>query len=204
MRLRSQRELIADMPREPAGVPFADDVRPADSAAPAAWIAGACRGAWGTVGALVPHEHAVVLRVHPPDPGIADWWSAYRDVYEVVASVGAQHTSRPKRAWFALWEGHGFTDGAHVGAPTFDLPHRRYFLLTGPVRAVTGFRVPGSSTWHNPDLFWPDDRQWFVATDVDLWSLYIGGTTRFVDALASSVPTPTEVVALDRPLEVED
>jgi hypothetical protein len=34
--------------------------------------------------------------------------------------------------------------------------------------------------------------------------LYIGGDDDFIAALARSVPTPSEIVALDRPLEIED
>ena len=42
------------------------------------------------------------------------------------------------------------------------------------------------------------------ATDVDFWSLYIGGDNDFIAQLAGGVPTPTEIVTLDRPLEIED
>ena len=178
-----------------------------------------------------------------PDPGLEHWWSAYRDLYEVVASIGERHTSSPHRAWFAVWEGHGFaTATTHVAwrgplddetqralderrhqlrvesdrrnaavraalleIPTFELPDRRFYLLTGPVSAVTQLRYPPpTNEWRNPDLLWPDDRRWFVATDVDFWSLYIGGDDDFIAALASNVPTPSEIVGFDRPLEIED
>ena len=56
--------------------------------------------------------------------------------------------------------------------PRFDLPDRTYYLLEGSVSAVTQLRYPDSSgEWRNPDLYWPADRRWFVATDVDFWSL---------------------------------
>ena len=58
--------------------------------------------------------------------------------------------------------------------------------------------------WRNPDLYWPDDRQWFVGTDVDFWSLYIGGDGDFIEELASSVPTSAEIVTPDLQLESED
>ena len=215
---------------------FGDHVTPAVTGEPAGWIDGACRGTGWTVGALVPNGYPVVLRVRPPDPGLEHWWSAYRDLYEVVASIGERHTTSPHRAWFAVWEGHGFaTATTHVAGsavdrtrgldeggptaadrrngrprrtardPTFELPHRRYYLLTGPVSAVTQLRYPPpTNEWRNPDLFWPDDRRWFVATDVDFWSLYIGGDDDFIGALASNVPTPSEIVGFDRPLEIED
>jgi hypothetical protein len=74
----------------------------------------------------------------------------------------------------------------------------------GPLDAATRLHDPGSlGEWRRPDLFWPDDRQWFVATDVDFWSLYIGGDHDFITALARNVPTLTEIVTLDH-LETEN
>ncbi len=174
----------------------------------------------------------MVLRVRAPDSTPGDWWSAYRALFEIVASTGARHTGTPDRAWLAVWEGHGFANATtHVAGrdkeraqfreederrnaairaalgrlPQFHLPNRTYYLLGGAVFAVTQLRYPDSSTeWRNPDLFWPDDRRWFVATDVDLWSLYIGGDDDFIADLSDSVPTSTEVVTLDRQLESED
>ena len=222
---------------------FGEHLRPAAGAAPAAWIDAARRGPHGTVGALVPNDHSAVLRVHPPPPNEGDWWSAYRDVFVAVAVVGARHTTSPDRAWYAVWDGHGYDSGASVIAwrdppaadherrarerererareegerrnaavraaltdvPAFDLPDRRYHLLTGPVDAVAGFRYPDSAAdWRNPDLWWPEDRAWFVATDVDIWSLYVAGGEAFVAEVAAAAPTPTDRVTLHDRLEGE-
>ncbi len=100
------------------------------------------------------------------------------------------------------------TAGIQAGlreVPRFALPHRAYYLLTGPVAAASLVHDPGTmGDWRRPDLFWPDDRTWFVATDVDFWSLYIGGDHDFISELASHVPTPSEIVRLDDQLEAED
>lgn len=222
---------------------FGDSVASAVTVEPAEWIAGACRGGWWTVGALVPNHYPLLLRVQAPDPSVEDWWSAYREVFEIIASIGERHTSSPDRAWFAVWEGHGFDSfTSHIAwpgplddaarralerersrlrdederrkaairaalsqLPRFDLPARTYYLLAGPVAAATRLQDPGSlREWLNPDLFWPDDREWFVATDVDFWSLYVGGDHDFITELARNVPTLTEIVTLDRQLETED
>jgi hypothetical protein len=229
--------------REPVAMIFGDQVASAVTVAPAEWIAGACRGVWWTVGALVPNQYPLILRVHAPDASVEDWWSAYRHLFEIIASIGERHTSSPNRAWIAVWEGHGFDSCAtHIAwpgplddatrraleqersrlrdederrnaairaalreVPRFDLPNRSYYLLAGPVSAATRLHDPGSlSDWRRPDLFWPDDRQWFVATDVDFWSLYIGGDHDFITELAHDVPTPSEIVTLDHQLETED
>ncbi len=221
---------------------FGDSLRPVDAAASTRWIDQACSGECGTVGALVPNHYEGLLRVFAPAP-CDGWWSAYRDIFEVVASVGERHTSSPDEAWFAVWEGHGFDNIARRvawrDAPAdeaeqyarddarqrlrdedqrresairaeldqtarFDRPGRTYYLSTGPVRAVTASRYPDAPDWRNPDLFWPDDRRWFVATDVDFWSLYIGGSSSFISEIAESVATPCAPVELDAPLEIED
>ena len=221
---------------------FGDHLIAPETAEGAEWIARARQGAWWTVGGLVPNELPQIVRVRAPHPDIGDWWSAYREVYEIVAAVGRRHTSTPDRAWFGVWDGHGFPNAARLIArqgplgdnsrhalddaqerlraederrneaiaralsavPRFQLPGRAYYLLTGPVAAVSELRYPGlSGDWRNPDLFWPDDRRWFVATDVDFWSLYIGGDHDFAAELAGNVATRTEIVTLDRQLGIE-
>jgi hypothetical protein len=85
------------------------------------------------------------------------------------------------------------------------MPLRSYYLLSGPVRAATDIVDPAApDEWQRPDLFWPDDRAWFVATDVDFYSLYIGGTHELTSDIAMNVPTPTERVGLGDHIEAED
>ena len=91
---------------------FGDAVDAPATVAAAEWIAGACRGEWGTVGALVPNRYPSVVRMRAPDQSVEHWWSAYRDLYEVVAATGGQHTATVDRAWFAVWEGYGFANQA--------------------------------------------------------------------------------------------
>jgi len=218
------------------------DVRAAGGIVPAEWIGPSRRGRPGSVGALLPNQYPSMLRVWAPDPCAGDWWSLYRDLFAAVASIGERHTSNPDRAWFAIWEGHGFdtatTRIAHLGPlsdadrreldrererlreedrrrnaaigvaldsiPRFEVSHRAYYLLEGTVAAVTLLSYPGFDGWRNPDLFWPDDRRWFIATDVDFWSLYVGGEHDFIGELARHVSTRCEFVALDDQLEIED
>jgi hypothetical protein len=42
-------------------------------------------------------------------------------------------------------------------------------LLRGPIDAIPSF---GQS----PNIWWPDDHSWCVATEIDLDSTYVGGT----------------------------
>ena len=78
-----------------------------------------------------------------------------------------------------------FTEESLQG-PRVSLPQRRYFLFRGPLDAATelgwmlddGFFIPQS-----PNLFWPDDHSWCVATEVDLDSTYLGGSGALVQRL---------------------
>lgn len=58
------------------------------------------------------------------------------------------------------------------------LPGRRHLLGRGSVgdagRELQGFL---------PNIWWPADRAWFVASDVDLMSTYVGGATELANAL---------------------
>ncbi len=48
------------------------------------------------------------------------------DLFEVVASIGVRHTSTADRAWFAVWDGHGFETGTtHIAwqGPLDDSSH---------------------------------------------------------------------------------
>ena len=88
--------------------------------------------------------------------------------------------------------------------PRFDLPDRAYYLAHGPLSAMIDLRYPDFDGWRNPGLFWPGDRSWFAATDVEFWSLYVGGTTAFTSELATRASTPCEFVddAAHLPIEV--
>jgi hypothetical protein len=89
--------------------------------------------------------------------------------------------------------------------PTFDLPGRTYYLLTGAVSDVAAIRWPGETErWFRPDLWWPSDRQWFLGTDVDFWCNYVGGSAAMTDALADRLPGGSRRVTVHDELRVED
>ena len=63
----------------------------------------------------MPNLYESTLRLHAPDPTPDGWWELYRDLFDLVASVGVRYTSTPALAWFAIWEGHGFgTSTSHI------------------------------------------------------------------------------------------
>jgi hypothetical protein len=74
---------------------------------------------------------------------------------------------------------------AVIDGPRLRLPERDYIVFAGPLDAAAemGQRVDGAFFPQSPNLFWPDDRAWCVATEIDLDSTYIGGPAALVDEL---------------------
>jgi hypothetical protein len=88
-------------------------------------------------------------------------------------------TTTPDQCWFAIWEGFGGLDDQGVRARV-DLPHRRYLLARGPIElAPANALVPPFE--QSPNLWWPEDRAWVVATEVDYSWTYVGGPRALVD-----------------------
>jgi hypothetical protein len=67
--------------------------------------------------------------------------------------------------------------------PTFSLFHgnRSYFLIRGDLEDA--IRLHREFHFHPPTLWWSDDRAWFVHTEIDAMSTYIGGSRLLVDEL---------------------
>lgn len=221
---------------------FGDAVQRPGAAVAADWLHRECRGAFGTVGWLVPDRFPSLIRLRAPEPS-HDWWREYRDLVACIVTVGERHTSTPEHGWFGIWDGHGWANTrTHLGVrgplsddeqrvldqrraelreedrrrtaditvglsdiPTFVRPDRAYYMVSGPLSAAVELREPGTpERWQHPDLFWPDDRDWFAATDVDVWSYYVGGDADLVADLREHCPTPTEPVTPDQFLETEE
>lgn len=146
---------------------------------------------------------------------------------KALASVLSRHTATPDACWFCLWEGYGYLSPGGTAAFTqvavsgprplrwlrlraarrrlrwrrmkpprphqarVDLPNRGYLLFTGSVRQAAGWE-------DGPNLWWPDDRAWCVASEIDFGYTYVGGSR----ALIKEVIANPELEAL--PAELDD
>jgi hypothetical protein len=107
-----------------------------------------------------------------------------------LAAVLAGHTTTPGDCFFGLWDGCG---SVVADGPTLSLPHRAYWLVRGPIGLAAANLVdePSEQSAH---LWWPADRAWCVATDIDQMSTYVGGSAACIaDLLATDglETTPT-------------
>jgi hypothetical protein len=122
----------------------------------------------------------------PPEPwGQPDPGSLNPDECAAVAEVLVEHTTTPEACWFCVWEGYGtgwpVLNQLGETAPRVKLEHRDCLLFRGPVRAATAFR---SGPWfQSPTLWWPEDRAWCVASELDIFSTYLGASAEALRAL---------------------
>ena len=140
---------------------------------------------WASVAALSARPMSPVSRwesiardprVVEPEPG-----RLAEEVVEPILAVLARHTSARDRCAFGIWNGYGSLAQRHPGVPRLVLPNRTYLMFEGPLEAVMDlvFGDPGQP----PNIWWPGDRAWCVATDIDAHSTYVGGSRECVAAL---------------------
>ena len=127
----------------------------------------------------------------PDDPNAQPWWGArpragHGPLTEIAQALRRFTADPAANCWIALWEGFGGLDMVEEldDAPKVTIPQRAYYLFRGPLEAVPALAKAGPP-WEAPNLWWPGDRAWCVATDIDLDSTYVGGTRECIDALLS-------------------
>lgn len=95
-----------------------------------------------------------------------------REQIELLAAVLGRHTATPQRCWFASWEGWGDIRADVASAPKFAPAPRSYHLLAGPIESASESMTEHSE--QSASIWWPDDRAWCVATEIDFDTTYIG------------------------------
>lgn len=145
-----------------------------------------------------------------------------------LAGVLDRHTGTPEDCFFGLWEGFGDLHGSpavgvltsrrgrqpHIPpafppevmtGPRVEIPGRRYLLFRGPLSEAGEWGaadlVPGHPRMLNsPNLIWPADHAWFVATEIDLPWTGIGGSDALLDDLVADPVLDVERVSPDADL----
>jgi hypothetical protein len=143
---------------------------------------------------------------YPPSNGVLP-----ESQVRALADLLSRHTSTGGRCWFCLWDGYGyFNKGAvmvfrayrdswagrwarwrhqHVrvsfhrarsravpGRRVTPNPQRSYLLFTGSVNQAAGWP-------EGPSIWWPDDRAWCVASEIDLPYTYVGGSQQLIEEI---------------------
>lgn len=77
---------------------------------------------------------------------------------------------------------------AVLDGPRLRLPHRDYILFVGPIAdagrwGATPYAVDIPRDINSPNLLWPQDRAWFIATEIDQQWTGVAGSEALVSAL---------------------
>ena len=157
--------------------------------------------------------HAVVDSPDTVNVGASRWpysspstGSLDEDALSPLCEALAAHTTTPDDCFYGLWEGWGWISGSPAVAtlgsrepvaslltvqeqasPRLHLPGRDYLLLRGPLSGALALSSYGESwpAWQSPNLMWPADRAWFLASEIDFNSTLLAGDTALIaDILA--------------------
>jgi hypothetical protein len=124
---------------------------------------------------------------------------------EQLASILGRHTQDPARCWFGFWEGFGDLGIRDLVAARVPVPKRPMLLLSGPLDAVRD-TVTASGRYQSPNLWWPAERTWCVASEIDFGSTYVGASEAAIrsvlasdlEAFSVEVTDPIGVLSDDR------
>jgi hypothetical protein len=133
---------------------------------------------WGSITGLMEFFH------HGDQSPLWDMAPAHGHLPEHVAQrlieVLGRHTGSRGDCWFGVWNGFG---GLTADAPTLAL-HQEFWLVRGPL-ALAAENMADEPAEQSANLWWPADRAWFVASDIDLVTTYVGGSAACIaDVLA--------------------
>jgi hypothetical protein len=108
-----------------------------------------------------------------------------RGIAVQLADILFSHTKTPELCWFAVWEGYGDLRIPRHGAPMISVPERNLLLLYGAVSDVLTTLSVTDWIYLSPNLWWPDDRAWCVATEIDFQWSYVGGSSSCIEEILS-------------------
>jgi hypothetical protein len=92
------------------------------------------------------------------------------------------HTTSPDPCWVCIWDGYGGLEDVLTGIPRVHHPQRDYALLRASLETIASGVLVGPG-WAEPNIWWPEDRAWCVATEIDFRWTYVAGTHECIRAV---------------------
>ena len=107
---------------------------------------------------------------------------------QIMVEELKEFTSTPEICYFCIWEGYGSVDGHDTNARV-NMNGKSYLLFRGPLSAEGSYIGRQSPVFHNsPNIWWPADRAWCVATGIDFAETLVGGS---VACIANIIGNPS-------------
>lgn len=140
---------------------------------------------------------------------------------QVLVEVLRGATTTPEQCFFCLWDGYGWERGSSVltrpgepritrpgpipeevlRGPRVHHPIRDYLLYAGRVEDTITSALFGHVPHQPANLWWPADRAWCVASDIDLSWTYVGGTRAITDRLLADERIEAVPAAIEDPID---
>lgn len=147
---------------------------------------------------LSPLRRILARHTRTPDKCWFCLWEGWGQLNEGATGVqialppDSKETGEEVIDRLGIWTGAAILPKV-IALPRVELPGRGYFLLSGPLSSIIDEEmVAGSSEeGHSgvefvsqpPSIFWPEDKSWCVASEIDLDSTYVAGSTELIAEL---------------------
>ena len=156
---------------------YMDNEEPVRWAAVASWT--------GRTAHPLMQFHRIAGLPEPPPYADPEWGYEPRrgslpgDEQSALVSVLRDFTATPDRCYFCLWDGYGsIPESVSRKAGRVITPGREYLLFSGP---LDSYRFNFSI--QSPNIWWPEDRAWCVATEIDLTETLVGGSEACIERI---------------------
>jgi hypothetical protein len=203
-------------------------VVPSDDIEAAAWIGPRLRPFTSyQAGSVIPGGFDAYARIDHERTGALPPEAARR-----LITILLKHTPAPEVLWLAMWNGYGQMHGPPAmatltavridadpaeaapppppwpdgwmhpplrqrNAPLLRLPAREYLLYQGRPDQVAGWM-------DGPNLWWPADRAWCVASEIDLPWTYVGGSKTVIAEVLGDPELRAQPLSLDESTLAQD
>lgn len=143
---------------------------------------------------------------------------------ERLRTLLARHTNTPDDCFFGLWDGFGDLYGSPsvgffrtgvgkrpdvppafpaevLNGPRVEIPNRSYLLFRGPLNEAGRWGAADLAPGHprrinSPNLMWPRDRAWFMASEIDMPWTGLAGSAELLEEVMADDLFDTELVDL--------
>jgi hypothetical protein len=144
---------------------------------------------------LSPLRQILARHTQTPDQCWFCLWEGWGQLNEgasgvqIALSPDSTETREEVIERLGIWTGAAIPPEV-IALPRVELPQRDYFLLSGPLNAIVDREmVAGASDEGHPgiefvsqppSIFWPEDKSWCVATEIDLDSTFVAGSAELI------------------------
>lgn len=167
------------------------------------------------------HEVALPETIPPTEPpwrsqGPRQGTLFFPDAEALIEDL-TSYTATPNECFFCVWVGYfgGAAVFVPLGSPPVhipalaqpsrlvELPFREYGLYEGSLAGATSFKMASSHHQQTPNLWWPADQSWCVASEIDLPWTYVGGSSELIDHLLGDERLETVAASPGDPLWID-